>query len=130
MGVVQRQAVEADGQQQRRHDQRAQEVAYPPALHAEPEIEVGRNVTAAHADGDEGAGQRRHRGRGREAQHVVQPREGDGAADADVHQPDAEQAGGELDEIQQARQGVPSWGGAKLCERISAQEAEAQHGGQ
>ena len=42
-----REAVEADGKHQRRDDERAQEVAYPPALDSEPESRAAQGFNAA-----------------------------------------------------------------------------------
>ena len=74
-----RNAMESDGQQQRRDDERAEEIAYPPALHTEPEIQVGRDTPLRTLTATKAAGQGRNRGRRREAQHVVQAREGNRA---------------------------------------------------
>ena len=80
-----------------RDDERAEEVADPPALHARarrpawPKIRSPRST-----DRDERAHQRRQQRRDREDQHVAQAREGNGAAHADMHQPRAEQRRREL----------------------------------
>jgi len=121
--------VDADREQQWCDHQRAEEVAYPPALDAEPERAIGGDRAIADTDGDHGAGESRQRDHRGETQHVMQTGEGNRSADDDVHHPHPRQACAEFHEEQdRRRERRHLWPEHCVCGHLG-DEAEAEQRG-